>query len=182
MSEKFKVDYITVTISQDDDPESPREFDNLGTMVCWHKRYSLGDGKPDCDASEFNPNDSSYAICLPLYLMDHSGISISTRSFRDMWDSGQVGWIFVTKEKLLKEWSRKKLSKKLLALAEKNLICEVETYNQYLTGEVYGYAISIENEDGETTDLDSCSGFFGYENCKKEAIESANHFVKSRLR
>ena len=30
-------------IVQDTDPESPRTWDNLGTMVCFHKRYELGD-------------------------------------------------------------------------------------------------------------------------------------------
>jgi hypothetical protein len=30
-------------IAHDTDPESPREWDNLGTMVCWHNRYKLGD-------------------------------------------------------------------------------------------------------------------------------------------
>jgi hypothetical protein len=30
-------------IAYDTDPQNPREWDNLGTMVCWHRRYSLGD-------------------------------------------------------------------------------------------------------------------------------------------
>ena len=33
----------TVTIEQDIDAESPREWSNLGTMVCSHSRYPLGD-------------------------------------------------------------------------------------------------------------------------------------------
>ena len=39
-----KKDDYTLYIHQDTDPLSPREdADNFGTMVCFHKRYSLGD-------------------------------------------------------------------------------------------------------------------------------------------
>ena len=30
-------------IAYDTDPQSPRDWGNLGTMVCWHRRYNLGD-------------------------------------------------------------------------------------------------------------------------------------------
>jgi len=33
----------TIEVMADDGIESPREWDNLGTMVCSHKRYDLGD-------------------------------------------------------------------------------------------------------------------------------------------
>lgn len=32
-------------IENDEDAESPRRWDNLGTMICEHSRYDLGDGK-----------------------------------------------------------------------------------------------------------------------------------------
>jgi len=34
---------LKLEIEQDSSPESPRTWDNLGTMVCFHKRYDLGD-------------------------------------------------------------------------------------------------------------------------------------------
>lgn len=44
---------------------------------------------------------------LPLWLYDHSGITISCGErvypYNDMWDSGQVGWILAFKDKLMKE-------------------------------------------------------------------------------
>lgn len=49
------------------------------------------------------------------------------------------------------------------------MVAEVETYDQYLTGDVYGYV--IESEDG-TVD-DSCWGFFGLDHCIGEAKEAA---------
>lgn len=34
---------FTLTLHHDETPESPREWDNLGTITCWHRRYTLGD-------------------------------------------------------------------------------------------------------------------------------------------
>lgn len=42
-------------------------------------------------------------IILPLYLYDHGGITISTRPFSCPWDSGQVGYIYASKDKFRKE-------------------------------------------------------------------------------
>jgi len=42
-------------------------------------------------------------IMLPLYLYDHSGITMSTGKFSCPWDSGQVGWIYCTIEKAMEE-------------------------------------------------------------------------------
>ena len=33
----------TIKVFVDEDPQSPREWDNAGTMVCFHRRYNLGD-------------------------------------------------------------------------------------------------------------------------------------------
>lgn len=41
------------------------------------------------------------------------------------------------------------------------LRAEVTTYDQYLTDDVYGYRVEVQNEDGEWTEIDSCWGFFG---------------------
>ena len=36
-------------IYTDEDAANPRtEFDNVGTMVCWHRGYNLGDEQPSC--------------------------------------------------------------------------------------------------------------------------------------
>ena len=48
-------------------------------------------------------------LMLPLYLYDHSGLAMSTETFvgkavHAEWDSGQVGWIYVSKEDALKEF------------------------------------------------------------------------------
>ena len=97
-------------IEQDSSPDSPRTWDNLGTMVCFHKRYNLGD-KTDYRSSDYDSWDElkqgiieneGEVVILPLFLYDHSGITISTTPFSCNWDSGQVGFIFVSKHKIKK--------------------------------------------------------------------------------
>lgn len=186
----------TAVILQDTDPENPRDpsyQENLGNMVCWHKRYNLGDKHnwddpidfaqdlalkntnwsellqyikdghtkdlrlmpegegyqlqyrsmfdnnkwSDMDGFKF-PADFSdsaaiskrvwdeaqgeitdvlkemytpelIALCkdkvaiLPLYLYDHSGLTMSTSDFGDRWDSGCVGFIYMDKDTAMKE-------------------------------------------------------------------------------
>ena len=68
-------------IEQDNDPMNPRrEWDNLGTMVCFHKRYDLGD-KTDYRSEDYDSweglkqgiiENEGEVFILPLYLYDHS--------------------------------------------------------------------------------------------------------------
>jgi hypothetical protein len=41
--ETKRIGKYEIQIIPDSDPESPREWDNLGTMICQHRRYNLGD-------------------------------------------------------------------------------------------------------------------------------------------
>ena len=261
---------LLLRIVHDCDPMSPREWDNVGTMVCWHRRYSLGDNhsydeprdflinlcrkvsdediilyfkkeKPDYLKLEYDKSGREWVLyeydsylknwyvagtyaaplnrskqniglladdirenmqnndlialaskdnaILPLYLYDHSGITISTGKFSCPWDSGQVGWIYVSKEKVFEEklgWISPELratrDPKILndrknwefpteenweKIAECCLESEVQVYDDYLTGNVYGYQLFEIDEaddyedaiDGE--EIDSCYGFYG---------------------
>ena len=148
-------------IIQDHDPESPREWDNMGTMFCQHRNYCLGDKDAD-DPRDEEGNLPKDILYLPLYLYDHSGITMSTEPFSCPWDSGRVGIIYVTKEKIKQEYGWKVLTKarkeKILSYLEN----EVEVYDQYLTGDVYGYqVVETHEEDGSEVETDSCWGFYG---------------------
>lgn len=163
----------------DVDPMNPRkEFDNFGTMVCWHGRYQLGDKQQDFKRpSEFidwvKEQSKGSLFILPLYLLDHSGISMSTGSFNDPWDSGQVGWIYVSKEKAKSEFPKlrgKKLKEKVLKALED----EVKIYSMYLEGDCYGHV--IHNADGD--DVDSCWGYYGTKDCIEAAKDVVACYVK----
>ena len=264
-----------IRVRQDPYPQSPREWDNLCTMACWHRRYSLGDSavtyRKDIDdfwhdevRSRVNVEDiisaaeegkldgirvvkrnglidvyetiqlrtvlgnsepeevleyegimegalpdylvddltvghcmtllEPHIAVLPLWLYDHSGITISCGDrvypYNDRWDSGQVGWIFISKDRVMKEvgteyvldengerikeehvhpdaqttWSfktRPLTEETWRARAEEIMKEEVKVYDQYLRGEVFGYELFEKDEDGDWTGTDCCYGFYG---------------------
>jgi hypothetical protein len=153
-------------VIQDSYADSPRDWDNLGTMICFHSRYNLGDEHSYSidDYSSWDEMEKGIikeegrgTVILPLYLYDHSGISMSVGSFGCKWDSGQVGFIMVNKSTILKEFGGKIVTKKLRKKVEGILKGEVETYTDYLEGNVYGF--QIVDEEGDS--VDSCFGFYG---------------------
>lgn len=164
---------------QDSSPESPRTWDNLGTMVCFHNRYDLGDNHnySSDDYSGWEEmkkaiiKEENTAVILPLYLYDHSGISISTGAFSCRWDSGQIGFIFVSKEKALEEFGGKIVTAKLKQKLQAILEGEVETYTQYVEGDVYGFQIVDEEDDV----VDSCYGFYGSNHKESGMLDYINH-------
>lgn len=99
-------------------------------------------------------------IMADLYLYDHSGLAMSTGSFSCPWDSGQVGFIYVSREQVLKEYGWKRLTAKRREQIETYLTGEVETYDQYLQGQVYGFVVE-KFEDGDWVEDDACWGFYG---------------------
>ena len=159
----------TIEVWPDFDPENPREaWDNTATMACFHSRYTLGDKDIPFKSSDFNGwmemqqhiirKEKAIAV-LPIFLMDHSGLWIQTTSFHDPWDSGRVGFIYLTKKQALKEFPQKPGESHGDYIARLNaaMKSEVSVYSDYLSGAVYGYV--IKNPQGEH--VDSCWGFYG---------------------
>ncbi len=138
-------------------------------MVCFHNKYDLGDLNDKYDRDDYscweNIEDAIFTkekpiVVLPLYLYDHSGITISTEPFNCKWDSGQVGYIYITQKNIdllgtsIKDdetWGEYK------ERLTKQIINEVKEYDYYIRGEVY--SILIQNPDGSI--VDSISGFLG---------------------
>jgi len=156
-------------ICYDDDPMNPREWDNLGTMVCWSRRYKLGDTHDFKDPEEFEKwwkENGGDGVILPLYLYDHGGITMNTTGFSCRWDSGQVGWIYVTAERIRKELccSRNQTAAGRIGITPAireavtlSLVSEVEEYDNYITGNCFGFV--LKDKDGNI--IDSCWGFLG---------------------
>ncbi|HBF33402.1 TPA: hypothetical protein DDW35_02440 [Candidatus Sumerlaeota bacterium] len=184
--ESFSVSGNTVKIYYDDNPLNPREeSDNLSTMVCFHRRYNLGD-RHNYRSQDFSGWDEFKArivadhnpvVMLPLYLMDHSGLTISNNlePFRALdpagWDWGMGGFCFVSRKHFVQEFGRKKLTPKMREKIHNIVKSEIEQYDQYLQGEVYGYV--VEDENGEH--LDSCWGFFGLDYAREQAQAAAEN-------
>ena len=167
-----------VQIVQDMDPESPREWDNLGEMICICWRYDLGDKHSYSSLEDVQASIAKGDIVLPLYLYDHSGITMQTGTamFRAIdsqgWDWGCVGVIVARAEKIRSEWGVKRISPELRQRVSNTLEAEVDTYDKFLTGDTWGY--TIESEDG--SQLDSCFGFYGHEDAEAEAARALAYF------
>lgn len=165
-------DNRVLKIEQQDNPESPREWDNLGTMACFHGRYTLGDKDIPFHTDDFGGWDEmrehlekalEAVVILPLYLYDHSGITMNTTGFSCRWDSGQVGFIYVTKDKIKEEYGE--VSEEAIQKATQVLEGEVKTYDQYLTGDIYGFRLvkksTCDHGHDHEEEIDSCWGFYG---------------------
>ena len=203
MKDKEENEY-TLEVIQDEYPDDPRNWSNVCTMVCWHRHYKIGDdhsfespdefmqhlyldviGKHWCDEHESDDWQDVYkelqntdlVLIKQINLYDHSGITISTSSgypYNDRWDSCCVGFIYVTKKTIFKEcggiteenWKDR---------ADEYLEGEVQTYDQYLRGDIYGYVLTkkvihqekcphcgeVIREYEDEEEVDSCWGFYG---------------------
>lgn len=151
-------------ISVDEDPMSPREWDNVGTLwVTSRCPYDLADVKAG-DAEEVDEIiESDDYLSLPVYIYDHSGIRLSTSPFGCQWDSGQIGWIYAQKG------AEGMSDVKILECLES----EIKLMDQYVSGDVYGYSIS----DPDGNFVDSCYGFFGIDSVKAEAQDALKAIV-----
>jgi hypothetical protein len=160
------VDGFTINIYPDPDPMNPREdMDCLGTIYhCSHRHHFGSDEVMDIDdikAMADNPD----IISLPVFLYDHSGLSMSTKAFSCPWDSGQIGIIAIDSAKAANEFGGKRVTKALRDRIIKCLEAEIKCYNNYLEGFYCGYVVT----DKYGNDVDSCWGFETLESCLSEA-------------
>ena len=155
-------------------------------------------------------SDKVYFKDLNLYDHSGLTISTSSAyPYNDRWDAGCVGWIYVSKEKAMANYGgipekdengefiriphehpngNVTYSTKYSPITEENwkyvadyhMENEVETYDQYLRGDVYGYTLTkhvveqetcphcgqVIDEYEEEEEVDSCWGFYG--NCLED--------------
>lgn len=166
-----------IEFHQDDTDSDSRGWSNLGRMYCWHPDYKLGDEQftqRDHESMEavieHLRTEEQATHIYPLFLLDHSGISIRASfdtnladesdpkaiAARDRfvgdaagWDTTHVGFT----------WTNEKLTEEIGTSPERIVECmrqEVEAYDNDLTGNVSGYVVKFE---GET--VGSCWGFNG---------------------
>jgi len=174
----------------DDSPESPREWCTLGKMVCFHNRYNLGD-HTDYDYTDYAnwdemqeviKTDNPDCVILPIYMYDHSDITINTTGFSCPWDSGQIGFIFISRERINEVYGNH--DGRSNEEIEKYLRDEVATYDQYLRGDVYGFILrgkNCETCDGEGENEDSCWGFYGSDPVQNGMLDHLDETYRQEL-
>jgi hypothetical protein len=141
-----------IQLCYDTFPDDPRKtWDNLGFMACFHKKYNLGDEhtfKEPQELLDWIEANKDTIYYLPLYVYEHGNITIKTSPFSCRFDSGQVGFIYMTKETAEKEG---------ITEPYEALEAEVKTYDAYISGQTYGAMIL--DQSGEM--IDSQFGYFG---------------------
>jgi len=166
----------TIEIHYDRDSESPRGWCNIGTILGETRNYRFSDSEAPKHLLKEATSIESLArlvqkelkepiLWFPIRKYEHSGVVLSigrnqddfAYPFTDTFDSCWVGIIYVPYSKIREEYSKKHVTKKLKDRVYEYLQGEIETYNQYLNGEVYGYIA----KDAEDNEIDSCWGFYG---------------------
>ena len=172
-----------------------KEFDQLGSFYMVHRNYVYGEKnfhdassfehallleiEPDgFDEEEDNIVEmigenignweAGKVVILPVWMYDHSGVSFSTSHsypYNCPWDSGFVGYIFATYDKIEKEYTE--INEENIAKITEVLEAEIKTLDMYARGEVYGVVIKRDDAD---VDCD-CWGFYGVDAAKEYAEE-----------
>lgn len=166
---------------QDDFDPISRDYGFEFGFIGWHRRYNLGnedlsqerfeeDVRPDC------------VVLLPWIMYEHGQIGFSTsRSgypFDCPWDSGQLGWLYATREQIRKQYGVKKVQKKHIERAEEDIRRALEMYEHYVNGSIYGF--TFKNPLTREV-LDSCGGFLGWDHEKSGLVDCAKEAVRAYL-
>lgn len=137
---------VTAHYDSDYIPRDDSYMDRTGTMVVSWNRDWYGDADADpgeyicniCDENDIEYHSLKDAVeelekrgymIRPLYIYEHSGMSISMAPFGDRWDSGMAGFFILEPEEVKDFGSREN--------AEKFIKEEVHEYDCCLQGEVY---------------------------------------------
>lgn len=163
---------LTLKILQDDDPLPPDEFgdDVEQGFYITTTRNRYFERNPEL----LDDDDPEY-WSFPLYMYAHSGVALSLGHeypFNDRWDSGQVGFVRIHKTR-----AGLPTEERARASAESY----IEAWNQFLSGDVWGYV--IEDEEGEH--VDSCWGFYGEQYAREEgeaALVNARDYRAEQVR
>jgi len=167
---------LTIEIHQDTDPIGPNEWGDDGLfLIAGHRDFYVPPSSNERNFSmqaEIDKRRETYHIFgLEAYI--HSGVVLALSqegNFPDrQWDVSQLGVVFAKKS----EWRLRKSAEK----AARGLI---EEWNQYLSGDVYGYIIKDADGYDIPNCLDSsCWGFYGHDLVVSEAKEAAEGIAKS---
>lgn len=167
-----------IEIHQDTDPQPPYDVEDENVvLVTFHRDLWLEHEGFDKETCRDMYNDRKHPLrkqyhVFPVEAYIHGGAALALSgegNFPDrQWDvSNPVGFLFLAKS----EWKRKDK-------AEKFARATIEEWNQYLSGEVYGYVvIDPEGEDG-----DSVWGYYGdwEKYCLQEAKSAVDYAVEQK--
>ncbi len=121
---------------------------------------------------------------------------ISTSPFSCPWDSGRLGWIYVDLEEAAKDLYNDKKPKdltpgereKLIEYVNKAIDGELDVYNDYINGDVFGFSIQFRQEINEYVSIvrddleDTACGLYGSESLKEYLLDTFEHLLSIALK
>lgn len=164
-----------IEVFSDEDVESPNDCgDDEIFLVYDHNQFYV-------KREGFNPTDIFERMqtgkktydgywFFPVYAYIHSGVALSLGKnyypFTDRWDVSFRGFVLVKRMKGI-WWNKDKAYEAAEGL--------IETWNQYLSGDVYGY----------TSEIGGCSGFYGDEGMAQmieEAKDEIDFYINEQIK
>ena len=176
---------IRARIVHDDSPESPREWDNLGTLVRHYAGYVEYERKQIASRAEMVPIRDVNGMGARRLVHEHMrGESVAVRvdvPSSSVDRSSDDSFIYVTRADVIREYGSNTAETR--ERASQCLVAEANTYRQWADGDVYGYIIERRTlctlcdaqynaDDDETPEApdecphcaieeDSCYGMYG---------------------
>ncbi len=152
-------------IEQDQDAMSPADSGDRDLfIVAKHPQFHVpapGEKTIPEQAKELVDRYAKTHWIMPIEAYIHSGVRLAFSQegqFPDRrWDVSQVGFVFAAKS----QWRLSKSARKAAASL-------LENWNQYLSGDVWGYVI----EDDNGKHLNSCWGLYGKDYAEDQAKEA----------
>lgn len=191
-------DKYLLDITQDNFAENPMEWGNLGTFLTWEDSYEspcrndysspeeffnefLGEDKWE---EIYDKHDSAIDfvndiqkhfdrkgyIVYPISKFEHTEV----KYFIDVdsgFDSGVVGFAIVSKDEVRKIYNTKQVSKDKV---KKDFEQSLELYTDYANGYVFGFTLM----DMEQEEIDSCFGFYGFDQDTNGLMETVNESLE----
>ena len=123
-------------------------------------------------------------VVLPVYIQEHSAVALSTGDPGCYWDSGQVGYIYISHEEIKDRYSTDRVGKYLSRVKE-GLSDAVRRYGRYVNGEGLGYTIRVSEDadptlhpESEIPDtpgwIETCGGFLDRDWCEESAKKTVD--------
>lgn len=200
---------VRVVVDDDGHASNPREF--MATEIVgpdlrnWTVRTEGAQFQREFDEIYHRVGGNAFARYMrifhdievvPVFLYEHSAVALSTSSFigraqHAEWDSGQVGFAYITPEKLEETG---------ITDYEGAISSEVEELGRWMNGEVYGWVLEHKEryvlvpledvrsipDDLDESDIleewdecDSCWGIIGYDWAEKEAMAALEAEVQA---
>ena len=181
----------------DTDATNPREWANLGTiLIAPNKAHWVASRDDVVDTSiplgnnpyehwnnlrreQLKLKKSDIAIAYPITKYEHGEISLQL-GYKQGWDYGVVGFVYITKEQVRKCYGVDRITKSIIERATNCLQSELDTLTHWLNGDCYGwqikeYALDDDGLDWEEVDtLDNCWGYYD----KEQALDDMQNMLK----